>query len=78
MEPERLRELTSAAYSLQMKPLAELGCDALAKLIEWKSVEEIRQAFGLFDDATEVSCFCEHCFWHVFSYHLRGITSFEN
>ncbi|KAI3693384.1 hypothetical protein L6452_33219 [Arctium lappa] len=53
METERLRELTSAAYSLQMTPLVDLCCDALAKLLEGKSIEEIRQTLDLPDDVIE-------------------------
>lgn len=53
METESLYELTSAAHSLQMSPLVELGCDALARQIGGKSNEEIRQALGLPDDVTE-------------------------
>ncbi|XP_024996037.1 SKP1-like protein 21 isoform X1 [Cynara cardunculus var. scolymus] len=53
METRRLYELTASAYTLQMAPLVELCCDALARQIEGKSIEEIRQALGLPDDTTE-------------------------
>lgn len=48
-----LCELTSAADSLDMKPLVELTSRALARLIEGKTPEEIRETFNLPDDLTE-------------------------
>lgn len=49
-----LCELTSAADSLQLKPLVDLTSRALARMIEGKSPEEIRETFHLPDDLTEV------------------------
>ncbi|KAL1546405.1 SKP1-like protein 21 [Salvia divinorum] len=50
---KRLCELTSAADSLQLKPLVDLTSRALARVIEGKSPEEIREIFHLPDDLTE-------------------------
>lgn len=54
IETERLCELTSAADSLQLKPLVDLTSRALARIIEGKTPEEIRDIFHLPDDLTEV------------------------
>ena len=56
MDTKRLCELTSAADSLQLKPLVDLTSRALARIIEGKTPEEIRETFHLPDDLTEV-CF---------------------
>lgn len=56
---KRLCELTSAADSLQLKPLVDLTSRALARVIEGKSPEEIREIFHLPDDLTEVFCHCK-------------------
>ncbi|GAB2291006.1 SKP1-like protein 21 [Dionaea muscipula] len=53
MDTKRLCELASAADSLQLKPLVELTSRALARMIEGKSPEEIREIFCLPDDLTE-------------------------
>ncbi|CAN6286030.1 unnamed protein product [Urochloa humidicola] len=53
IETERLCELTSAADSLQLKPLVDLTSRALARIIEGKTPEEIRDIFHLPDDLTE-------------------------
>ncbi|XP_027349466.1 SKP1-like protein 21 isoform X2 [Abrus precatorius] len=53
MDTKRLCELTSAADSLQLKPLVDLMSRALARIIEGKSPEEIREIFHLPDDLTE-------------------------
>lgn len=53
MDTKRLCELTSAADSLQLKPLVDLTSRALARLIEGKTPEEIRDIFHLPDDLTE-------------------------
>ncbi|XP_073278059.1 SKP1-like protein 21 isoform X2 [Primulina huaijiensis] len=53
METKRLCELTAAADSLQLKPLVDLTSRALARVIEGKSPEEIREIFHLPDDLTE-------------------------
>ncbi|KAJ7951148.1 SKP1-like protein 21 [Quillaja saponaria] len=42
-----------AAHSLQLKPLVDLTSRALARIIEGKSPEEIREIFHLPDDLTE-------------------------
>ncbi|KAG8363313.1 hypothetical protein BUALT_Bualt19G0009400 [Buddleja alternifolia] len=53
MDTKRLCELTSAADSLQLKPLVDLTSRALARVIEGRSPEEIREIFHLPDDLTE-------------------------
>lgn len=53
MDTKRLCELTSAADSLQLKPLVDLTSRALARIIEGKTPEEIRETFHLPDDLTE-------------------------
>ncbi|GAA0170591.1 ubiquitin-protein ligase [Lithospermum erythrorhizon] len=53
MDSNRLCELTSAADSLQLKPLVDLTSRALARIIEGKSPEEIRGIFHIPDDLTE-------------------------
>lgn len=58
LDTKRLCELTSAADSLQMKPLVDLTSRALARMIEGKTPEEIRETFHLPDDLTEVVYFC--------------------
>lgn len=61
MDTKRLCELTSAADSLQLKPLVDLTSRALARLIEGKTPEEIRDIFQLPDDLTEVFPSCKQC-----------------
>ncbi|XP_077223860.1 SKP1-like protein 21 isoform X2 [Tasmannia lanceolata] len=53
IDTKQLCELTSAADSLQVKPLVDLTSRALARMIEGKSPEEIRETFHLPDDLTE-------------------------
>lgn len=53
MDTKRLCELTSAADSLQLKPLVDLTSRAVARIIEGKTPEEIRETFQLPDDLTE-------------------------
>ncbi|XP_042390402.1 SKP1-like protein 21 isoform X1 [Zingiber officinale] len=53
MDTKNLCELTSAADSLQLKPLVDLTSRALARMIEGKTPEEIRETFHLPDDLTE-------------------------
>ncbi|KAJ4824956.1 SKP1-like protein 21 [Turnera subulata] len=53
MDTGRLCELTSAADSLQLKPLVDLTSRALARIIEGKTPEEIRETFHIPDDLTE-------------------------
>ncbi|XP_024629532.1 SKP1-like protein 21 isoform X1 [Medicago truncatula] len=60
IDTEKLCELTSAADSLQLKPLVDLTSRALARIIEGRSPEEIRDIFHLPDDLTEVSGACEN------------------
>ena len=60
MDTKQLCELTSVADSLQLKPLVDLTSRTLARIIEGKSPEEIREIFNLPDDLTEVSGACEN------------------
>jgi hypothetical protein len=53
MDSNGLCELASAANSLQLKPLVNLMCCALAELIKVSSPEEIREMFHMPDDLTE-------------------------
>ncbi|CAN4101591.1 unnamed protein product [Withania somnifera] len=53
LDTKKLCELTSAADSLQLRPLVDLTSRALARMIEGKSPEEIRETFHLPDDLTE-------------------------
>ncbi|KAI5062519.1 hypothetical protein GOP47_0023058 [Adiantum capillus-veneris] len=53
LDTKRLCELTAAADSLQMKALVDLTSRALARMIEGKTPEEIRETFHLPDDLTE-------------------------
>lgn len=53
LDTKRLCELASAADSLQLKPLVDLTSRALARMIEGKTPEEIRETFHLPDDLTE-------------------------
>merc|ERR1719231_535075 len=46
-------ELASAAYYMELEPLIDLTCKAIASSIDWSSPEAIRDAFGLPDDLTE-------------------------
>lgn len=52
-DTKRLCELASAADGLQLKPLVDLTSRALARMIEGKTPEEIRETFHLPDDLTE-------------------------
>lgn len=71
MDTKRLCELTSAADSLQLKPLVDLTSRALARVIEGKTPEEIREIFHLPDDLTEVFCRCQQCAC-IMSFSLLG------
>ena len=53
MDTKKLCELTSAADSLEMRGTVDLASRALARLIEGKSPDEIREAFNLPDDLSE-------------------------
>ncbi|THG18699.1 hypothetical protein TEA_022508 [Camellia sinensis var. sinensis] len=57
LDTKKLCELTSAADSLQLRPLVDLTSRALARMIEGKTPEEIRETFNLPDDLTE---YCIH------------------
>jgi len=52
LDTRRLCELTSAADALGMKGLVDLTSRALARVIEGKTPEEIRETFNLPDDLT--------------------------
>ena len=54
LDTRRLCELTSAADALGMKSLVDLTSRALARMIEGKTPEEIRETFHLPDDLTGV------------------------
>lgn len=75
MDTKRLCELTSAADSLQLKPLVDLTSRALARMIEGKSPEEIRETFHLPDDLTEV-IICFLIFVHTISALTTRIRSY--
>lgn len=53
LDTRRLCELASAAKSLDMNPLVDLACRALARMIEGMTPEEMRETFHLPDDLTE-------------------------
>jgi len=53
IDAPRLCELTSAAKYLQLNPLYDLTCHAIARIIEGRSSEEIRDIFHLPDDLME-------------------------
>ncbi|KAK9724648.1 hypothetical protein RND81_05G089500 [Saponaria officinalis] len=53
LDTEKLRELKSAAKSLQLEHLNDLTSETLARIIKGKSPEEIRDIFGIPDDLTE-------------------------
>ena len=55
LDTRRLCELTSAADTLQIRSLVDITSKALARLIEGRSAEEIREAFQLPDDLTGAS-----------------------
>jgi len=46
--------LASAAHYLRLRPLVDLTTRALARKIEGKTPEEIRETFDFPDDLTEV------------------------
>ena len=39
-------QLASAAYYMELEPLIDLTCKAIASSIDWSSPEAIRDAFG--------------------------------
>jgi hypothetical protein len=53
VEINRLCELAAAADTLEIRPVMELASRAIARLIEGKSPEQIREVFKLPDDLTE-------------------------
>lgn len=52
-DTNKLCGLASAAYNLQLTPLVDLTSRALARIIEGKTTEEIRETFHIPDDLTE-------------------------
>lgn len=50
--PAVLCELASASYYLDVKPLVDLTCRAIADTIKGKSPEEIRSTFNIVNDFT--------------------------
>jgi len=50
LEPGELCELASAAYHLEIRPLVDLTCKAIAKLLKGKSPSEIRRTFNILYD----------------------------
>eukprot|EP01121_Diplochlamys_sp_Union-15-3_P009766 TRINITY_DN2676_c0_g1_i1.p1 TRINITY_DN2676_c0_g1~~TRINITY_DN2676_c0_g1_i1.p1 ORF type:complete len:153 (+),score=26.55 TRINITY_DN2676_c0_g1_i1:44-502(+) len=50
VDQETLLDVIMAAHFLEIKPLSELFCKAVANLIEGKSVQEIRQTFSIKND----------------------------
>jgi S-phase kinase-associated protein 1 len=50
LEPGELCELASAAYHLEIKPLVDLTCKAIAKLLKGKPPAEIRRTFNILYD----------------------------
>ncbi|KAL2635740.1 hypothetical protein R1flu_007219 [Riccia fluitans] len=53
LDNRRLCELASATKSLDMNPLVDLACRALARMIEGMMPEKMRETFHLLDDLTE-------------------------
>ncbi|KAF3649962.1 SKP1-like protein 20 [Capsicum annuum] len=53
LDTKMLCDLASAADSLQLRPVVDLTSRALARIIEGKTPEEIRETFHLPDDLTE-------------------------
>ncbi|KAJ8554415.1 hypothetical protein K7X08_025093 [Anisodus acutangulus] len=53
LDTKMLCDLASAADSLQLRPVVDLTSRALARVIEGKTPEEIRETFHLPDDLTE-------------------------
>ena len=54
LDSNKLCELISAADSLKLRPLVDLTASALARMIEGKTAEQIRETFHIVDDLTEV------------------------
>jgi len=50
LDPGTLCELASAAYHLEIKPLVDLTCQAIAQLLKGKSPSEIRRTFNILYD----------------------------
>lgn len=72
LDTKKLCELTSAADSLQLRPLVDLTSRALARMIEGKTPEEIRETFHLPDDLTEVTVVAKIKF-QEFTWRLNSI-----
>ncbi len=52
LDPGALCELASAAYHLEIKPLVDVTCQAIAHLLKGKSPSEIRRTFNILYDFT--------------------------
>ncbi|CAN7116131.1 unnamed protein product [Brassica rapa subsp. narinosa] len=55
MDTTMLRELASAADSLQLKPLVDLTCRTLARSMEGKTPEEMREILNFPDDLSHLT-----------------------
>jgi S-phase kinase-associated protein 1 len=53
IDQETIFSLILAANSMNIKPLLDLTCAAVASLIKGRTVEEIRKVFGIVNDFTE-------------------------
>jgi S-phase kinase-associated protein 1 len=69
IDQEKLFELILAANFMDIKPLLDLTCAAVASLIKGKTPEEIRKTFNIVNDFTpeeeaavrEENKWCEEC-----------------
>lgn len=57
LDANQLCDLASAADSLRLSPLVDLTSRALARMIQGKTAEQIRETFHIADDLTEVYMF---------------------
>ncbi|XP_071734276.1 SKP1-like protein 20 [Rutidosis leptorrhynchoides] len=53
LNANQLCDLASAADSLRLSPLVDLTCRAIARMIQGKTAEQIRETFHIVDDLTE-------------------------
>lgn len=67
IDTEKLCKLASAALGLQLRPLVDLTCGALARIIGGKTPDEVRDIFHLPDDLTEVRVPFIVVYWKKFS-----------
>jgi hypothetical protein len=67
IDTEKLCKLASAALGLQLRPLVDLTCGALARIIGGKTPDEVRDIFHLPDDLTEVRVPLIVVYWKKFS-----------